>query len=64
MNHAAAQNLDPALALTEPAALAAALEAAYVHLCAGLCEREMVRPELGLGIRSEKLLGELLQRAL
>src|SRR5699024_1825273 len=48
MHHAASQDLDPAGSLTETASLSAAFKAGNIHLGAGLCEREMVRTELGL----------------
>ena len=64
MNHAAAQNLDPAGTLTETAAGTSALETGYIHLGARLREREMVRTELYLCLRPEQLLGKLRQRSL
>ena len=64
MYRTAAEDLNPALALAEPAALAAALEAADIHLGAGLGEREVMRAELNLGFRSEHLLCKLCQGSL
>ena len=64
MYHTAAQDLDPAAALAETAALTAALEAANVHLRTGLCEREMMRTELCLCLRTEQLFCKLCQGTL
>ena len=62
--HTAAQDLDPAAALAEPAALTTAFEAAYIYLGAGLRKREMMGTELGFRLGSKQLLGKLLQRTL
>ena len=64
MDHAAAQDLNPARTLTEPAALAAAFETGHIHFCAGFCEREMMGTEFNLCLRSEQLFCKLCQRAL
>ena len=64
MDHAAAQDLNPAGAFAEPAALSAALEAGYVHLGAGLREGEMVGTEFYLRLRSEHLSGKFCQGSL
>ena len=64
MNHTTAEDLDPALALTEAAALAVALEAGHIDLGGRLCEREMMRAKLRLRIRPEQLLCESIQRTL
>ena len=56
VDHAGAQDLDPALALAGGAALAAALVALDVHLAAGLGEGEVVRAEAGDGALAVELL--------
>ena len=48
--HTAAQNLDPALALAQAAALAVAVEALNVQLGGRLGEREVVRAEADDGV--------------
>ena len=53
MNHARAEDLDPALALAEAASLAAAGEAGYIDLSRRLGEREVVRTEADLRVRTE-----------
>ncbi len=50
MYHTAAQDLDPTGALTEPAALTAALKAGDIYLRTGLCEREMMGTEFYFGL--------------
>ena len=45
MYHAAAQNFNPALAFTQAAAFAMAVEALYVNLCGRLGEGEMMGTE-------------------
>ena len=64
MYHAAAEDLNPSLTLAHPAALAAALEAGNVYLCAWLREREVMRAELNLRVLAEKLTRELCKCAL
>ena len=64
MYHTAAENLDPAAALAEPAACAVALEAGDIHVRAGFGEREMMRAELGFRIRPEQLAGKFSQSSL
>src|SRR5579864_8654465 len=58
MDHAGAQDLEPAALLAQHAAGAAAEDAADVHLDAGLGEREVALAEAQLPARSEHLLGE------
>ena len=64
MDHAGAEDLDPALTLAGGAALAAALVALHVHLAARLCEREVVRTEAGDGVLTVELFHERVERAL
>ena len=64
MYHTAAQNLNPALSLTETATLSLTLKAGHIHLSGRLCKGEVVGTKLGLGICSKKLLGKLLQSSL
>ena len=64
MDHAAAQDFNPAGAFAEPAALAAAFEAGHVHLCAGFCEWEMMGTELNLCLWSEQFFCKFCQCAL
>lgn len=64
VNHTAAQDLDPAGSFTETASFASALEAGNIHLCAWLCEREVVGTEFRLSLRSEQFFGKLLQSTL
>ena len=61
MNGSAAQNLDPSGAFTETAAFSAAFKAGYVHLCAWLCKREMMRTEFCFCFRSEQFSCKLLK---
>ena len=63
MDHAAAEDLDPAGSLTESAAFSAALEAGDIDLSGRLREREMMRTELCLRLRSEQLLCEYIERS-
>ena len=60
MYHTTAEDLDPAAALAETAALSTAFEAGYIHLGTGLCEWEMMRTEFYLCIRAEQLSCKLL----
>ena len=53
MYHTAAQDLNPAGAFAETAALSAAFKARYVHLGTRLREWEMMGAELNLCLRSE-----------
>ena len=53
MDHAAAQDLNPAGASAETSALSAAFKARYVHLGTRLREWEMMGAELNLCLRSE-----------
>jgi hypothetical protein len=64
VDHAAAQDLQPAGALAEPAALAAAHAAAHIHLAAGLGEREEVRTIARGAVLAEDLAAEVVERAL
>ena len=64
MDHAGAQQLDPALALTGGAAHAAALVALHVHLAGGLGEGEVVGAEAGLGALAVELLHHGVEGAL
>ena len=64
MHHAAAEDLDPALALAEPAALATAFEAGDIHLCGRLREREMVRTEFGFRPLAKQFFGKYIQSPL
>ena len=64
VDHAGAEDLDPALALAGGAALAAALVALHVHLAARLGEREVVRAEAGDGVFAVELAHERVERAL
>ena len=64
MDHAAAEDLDPAGSLAESAAFSAALEAGDIDLSGRLREREMMRTELCLRLRSEQLLCEYIERSL
>ena len=59
-----AKDFDPAGAFTETASFSAALEAGNIHLCTGLCEREMMRSEFCLCLRSEQFLCKLFQSSL
>ena len=58
VNHAGTHNLQPAGALADIAALAAADVAADVHLCAGLGEGEVGGTHADLGVRAEHLAHE------
>ena len=64
MYHARAQDLDPALALAQTAALAAANEAGYVNLRRGLGKGEMVGTEAKLGFGTEHLFGKQFKHTL
>ena len=64
MNHTTAKNFNPAGTFTETAAFSAAFEAGNINLSARLCEREMMRTELGLCLRSEQLFCKLLKGSL
>ncbi len=64
MHHPRAQNLNPARALADAAALAAAGGAGDVHLGAGFGEGEERGTEAHLGFRPVNFMGELLQHAL
>ncbi len=64
MDHACAEQFDPALALAHAAALAAALKALDIHLAAGLGEGEVMGAEAGPGFRTVQAVDELVQRAL
>ena len=64
MHHAAAEDLDPAGSFAEAASFSAAFETAHIHLCARLCEREMVRTEFRLCLCTEQFFGKHLQRSL
>ena len=64
MHHAAAQDLQPAGALADLAALAAADEALHVHLAAGLGEREVGGAQAGADLLAEHAAGKIDQRAL
>ena len=59
MYHTAAQDFNPTGALTEPAALTAALKAADIYFCTGLCKREMMGTEFYFGIFAEQLFCKL-----
>ena len=63
MNHAAAENFEPARLLAHPAAFAAALHAGDVNLRAWLREREEAWTKPDLRLRAEHLLHELQQRS-
>lgn len=63
MDHAAAEDLDPALALAHAAALAAALKAAHVHFGGRLGVGEVVRAEAHARFFAVQLFDEKLQRA-
>jgi hypothetical protein len=52
MNHTAAEDLDPAFALTEAASLALTFKAGNVHLRGRLRKRKMMGTELNLNILS------------
>ena len=54
--HACAEELDIALVLAHGAALAAAVEAAYIYLAARLSEGEVVRTETKLAVVAVELL--------
>ena len=58
MYHAGAEYLDPALALTEAAALASAGEAGHIDLSRRLGEGEVVGTEADLGFLAEHLFRE------
>lgn len=64
MYHTAAQDFNPTGALTEPAALTAALKAADIYFRTGLCKREMMGTEFYFGIFAEQLFCKLCKRAL
>ena len=64
MNHTTAKDFDPAGTFTETAAFSAAFEAGNINLSARLCEREMMRTEFGLCLRSEQLFCKLLKGSL
>ena len=64
MYHTAAEDLDPALALTKSASLAAASEAGNVDLSGRLCEGEMVRTEADSCILAEHGLSKGLKSTL
>ena len=53
MNHTAAKDFNPAGTFTETAAFTTTLETGYIHLCAWLCEREVMWSELSFCLRSE-----------
>ena len=61
MHHAGTENLNPALALAETAALSAADKAGHIHLGGRLREREMVRTEADLRLLSEHALCKQLE---
>ena len=58
MYHTRAHYLYPAGFLADRTTLAPAAETCHVSLCAGLCEREEMRPEPYLGVRAEELMDE------
>ena len=58
MYHTAAEDLDPALALTKSASLASAGKAGNVDLSRGLCEGEMVGTEADSCVLTEHCLSE------
>ncbi|MNI45510.1 hypothetical protein D3C73_999370 [compost metagenome] len=64
MNHAGAEDFQPAALLAETAAMAAAFEAAHIHLNTRLGEREEAWTQADACVGSEHFLHELLQRAL
>src|SRR5208283_5466866 len=64
VHEARAENFQPARALAYRAALAAAKQAADVHLRRRLGERKIRGPEASLGLRAEKALDEQAQSAL
>ena len=64
MNHAAAQDLQPAGVLADPTTRSTAEDAVYVHLGAGFSEGEVTASEAHLALRAEHLAGELDQHAL
>ena len=64
MNHTTAKDFDPAGTFTETAAFSAAFETGNINLSARLCEREMMRTEFGLCLRSEQLFCKLLKGSL
>ena len=63
MHHAAAEDLDPAFALAEWTALAAALKAADINFAAGLRKGEVVGTQTDFCILAVQTLGKGLQRA-
>src|SRR5690242_19952387 len=63
INLAGAAHLEPAAVLADAAARAAADDAVYVELGAGLREREVAWAEADLAAGAEELAGEALQRA-
>ena len=64
VDHAAAEDLEPAGVLAEAAALAPADAARDVDLAAGLCEREEVRAVARGALLAEHLADEVVERAL
>ena len=64
VNHTCAEDLDPALALAKTATLSTASKAAYVNLCRGLCEGEVVGAESGSCVFAEHSLSEAFKSAL
>src|SRR5215475_5186164 len=64
VDHAAAEQLDPARVLALAAALAAAEGAADLHICAGFGEGEERGKEARFDARAEELLHGVVERAL
>ena len=64
VDHAAAQNLDPACVLAEATALAATQHARNIHLGAGLGEREIAWAKAYLCVGAKELLGKIEQHLL
>ena len=64
VDHAGAEDLDPARVLAGAAARAVAQEAGDVELDARLGEREEVRAQQDLAVGAEQLAGEVLERPL
>lgn len=59
VDHAAAEDFDPACVLAERAPLAAAEVAGDIHLCRRLGEGEVARTQTDFGLRAEHFLSEV-----
>src|SRR5579863_1778508 len=63
VDHARAEQLDPARMFADAAAASATHVARGVHFCGWLCEREEARPQARLHLRPEERTHEILHRA-